>query len=224
MAAAVDVFNRQLHPDETKWIKDNAWRYAQQKGISQAAAEKALGQQAYRQAQDGATGPWDPEASTFLKQAHGMLPTDPGCPACGPGYMFQATAAQKANSDMYADSLPQTADFYARNGIQIPTAQQAAAGTQRGSDILDKATAGTLLAPVAAASAALAGLAPAVAAWALANPVAATNAGVITADVAAQVASGAVTPGTVAESMAVKVGARGASEAYNIANASKLAE
>jgi filamentous hemagglutinin len=72
--------------------------------------------------------------------------------------------------------------------------------------------------------AALAGLAPALAAWVLANPVAATNAGVVTADVAAQIASGAVTPGTVAESMAVKGGAVGANggEAANAINGVKL--
>lgn len=61
-----------------------------------------------------------------------------------------------------------------------------------------------------AASAALAGLAPTLTTWVLANPVAATNAGVITADVAAQIANGAVTPVTVAESMGGKVGAAGA--------------
>jgi filamentous hemagglutinin len=213
---SVDVFNRQVHPTEAQWIKDNSKRFAQQQGISEKEAEKRLGQQAYRQVQDGAAGTWDADASTFLKQPHGMLAADPNCPTCGPGYMFQATAAQKANADMYANLLPQTVDFYARNGIQTPTPQQAAAGTQRGSNARDIATTQSLLAPVAAASAALAGLSPAVAAWALANPVAATNAGVITADVAAQIASGAVTPGTVAELMVVNTGNVAASGALEV--------
>lgn len=56
----------------------------------------------------------------------------------------------------------------------------------------------------------VAGLGPALATWVLTNPVAATNAGIITADVAAQIASGAVTPTTIVESGAVKAGVVGA--------------
>ena len=113
---------------------------------------------------------------------------------------------------MYASTLPQTADFYSKNGVKIPTPQQVAAGAQRDSAIRDSATTRTLLAPVVAASTAIGGLGPTLATWVLANPVAATNAGIITADVGAQIASGAVTPTTVTESVAVKTTPKGVSE------------
>jgi len=92
----VDANNRQLHPTEAQWIKDNASRYAKQKGMSEAQAENALAQQAFRQVQAGATGVWDAEASVFLSQAHGMLAADPNCPSCGPGYRFGVRSCNHA--------------------------------------------------------------------------------------------------------------------------------
>ena len=68
----IDANNRQLHPTETQWIKANAKRYADKKGISEADAGKQLS------------------------------PIDPAFANSGPGYMFYATPAQKANSEMYA--------------------------------------------------------------------------------------------------------------------------
>ncbi|WP_296227080.1 hemagglutinin repeat-containing protein [Ralstonia sp. UBA689] len=129
----VDRFNRQLHPDEQKWIKDNAKRFAQQQGISEQDAEQRLAQQGFRQVQNGVGGAWDPAASTFLEQAHAMLAPDSSCPSCGPGYMFQATAAQKANADMYASFLPQDRRnfFYMQNGLTQPTSQQLASANAK---------------------------------------------------------------------------------------------
>ncbi len=77
---AVDANNRQLHPDETRWIKDNAKRFAKQQGISEQEAEARLGQQAFRQVQFGASGTEDAAARSFLGQAKGMLAADPACP------------------------------------------------------------------------------------------------------------------------------------------------
>lgn len=46
---AVDTNNRQLHPKEVDWIKQNAKRFAQQQGISEQEAERRLAQQAFRE-------------------------------------------------------------------------------------------------------------------------------------------------------------------------------
>jgi DNA-binding transcriptional LysR family regulator len=43
-------YNRQLHQDETKWIKANAKRFAQQQGITEQEAESRLAQQTFRHA------------------------------------------------------------------------------------------------------------------------------------------------------------------------------
>ncbi|MFN4065301.1 MAG: DUF637 domain-containing protein [Parazoarcus communis] len=48
-AQRVDYYNRQLHPDESKWIKDNAKRFAQEQGISEEEATQRLTQQALRE-------------------------------------------------------------------------------------------------------------------------------------------------------------------------------
>jgi len=123
-ALNTEMFNRQLHPDETKWIKDNAKRFAQQLGISEQEAEQRLAQQAARQVQNGMPGQEDAQSRAFLSQAKGMLAADPSCPSCGPGYMFYATPEQKANPNMYANTLSQTETFYRENNISQPTPQQ----------------------------------------------------------------------------------------------------
>ncbi|WP_208452834.1 hypothetical protein, partial [Burkholderia gladioli] len=92
----VDRFNRQLHPDETNWIKDNAAKYATQKGISIDQAVSELTAQANRQVQNGSPGAWDQNVSVFLNQAHGMLPADGNS---GPGYMFYAPPRPKGERE-----------------------------------------------------------------------------------------------------------------------------
>ncbi|TPQ34681.1 TNT domain-containing protein [Cupriavidus pinatubonensis] len=52
VASVVDANTRQLHPDEAKYIKDNAAKYAAQQGISQDQAEAELTRQALRQDDD----------------------------------------------------------------------------------------------------------------------------------------------------------------------------
>ena len=142
-AYSVDINNRQLHPAETKLIKDHAKEYAAQKGISVADAEKKLAEQAFRQVQFGAPGSWDAEASAFLtglaKYSQGQnLPIDPAFPQAGPGYYFQATPEQKANAAIYLNEVvrsPQALQFYRDNKIQQPTIAQivAAAGKDQNS-------------------------------------------------------------------------------------------
>ncbi len=39
---SVEANNRQLHPEETRWIKDHAKRFARQMGISEQEAERRL--------------------------------------------------------------------------------------------------------------------------------------------------------------------------------------
>ncbi len=124
---SVDANNRQLHPEETKWIKDHARHFAQQQGISEQEAERRLAQQAFRQVQLGASGAEDSQARSFLGQAKGMLAADPSCAGCGPGYLFYAPPHQKANTGMYANQVvsdPTSLEFYGKNGITQPSSKQ----------------------------------------------------------------------------------------------------
>uniref|UniRef100_UPI0035DE905D CdiA family toxin C-terminal domain-containing protein n=1 Tax=Streptomyces virginiae TaxID=1961 RepID=UPI0035DE905D len=72
-AAASDMYNRQLHPDEGLWIKKNAKRYAEQQGIPLAQAEAELTGQAQRQADSAAAESYveNQNARAFLSQMTG---------------------------------------------------------------------------------------------------------------------------------------------------------
>ncbi|MFM0500964.1 hypothetical protein [Paraburkholderia caffeinilytica] len=67
-------YNRQLHPDQQKWIKDNAAAFVKQQGITVGQANNELTAQADRQVQNGSAGAWNQSASAFLGQAHDMPP------------------------------------------------------------------------------------------------------------------------------------------------------
>ncbi|WP_350260404.1 hemagglutinin repeat-containing protein [Paraburkholderia bonniea] len=111
----VDRFNRQLHPEEEKWISEKEAAYAKKYGLTPEQAHNELTMQANLQVQNGSPGTWNQRASAFLGQAHGMLPADG---ASGPGYMFYATPDQKANPNMYAG-------YYANGGdLNQPSTQQ----------------------------------------------------------------------------------------------------
>ncbi|MBL0419251.1 hemagglutinin repeat-containing protein [Ramlibacter sp. AW1] len=137
---AVDLNNRQLHPREIDWIKQNARRFAQQHGISEEAAEQRLAQQAFKQVQVGVEGEWDVPAQAFLRQSGPqLLPYDAMNPALDQGRMFHATPSERADPLMYqreSQATPELQAFHERNGIKQPTSQQVAAtanldGTQR---------------------------------------------------------------------------------------------
>ncbi|WP_146187760.1 hemagglutinin repeat-containing protein [Limnohabitans sp. T6-5] len=167
-----DMNNRQLHPTEVKWIKDNAKRYAQQQGVSEAEAEKQLAQQAFRQVQFGVEGATDVSAQAFLKQAgNQQLPGDSNVPGQNVGYMFYATPAQKADPSMYAQAVvsdPQALAFYAKQGLVQPSTANLLAAAQKDSKVrgaLGTATAG-------AGALAVGVTMPAAASWCLSNPVA----------------------------------------------------
>jgi hypothetical protein len=125
------------------------------------------------------------------------------------GYMFQAPAEQKADAGMVANYLPQTAPFYIKNGIRIPSAPEIAIATQRSNTIRDTAAALTKLAAVASGATALVGLSPTLLTWALGHPAEATSLGMITTETAAAIQSGAITPALVMEAGAVKAGVTG---------------
>jgi len=137
-AYSVDINNRQLHPTETAWIKSNAQKFADKLGISETEAEKRLADQAFRQVQFGAAGSEDADARAFLRTAGGqLLPTDSANPSAGPGYMFYATPAQRANATMYVSAVvnsPQALQFYRQNNIKQPTVAQIAAASGRDQD------------------------------------------------------------------------------------------
>ncbi len=98
-ALTADLYNRQLHPDEKKWIDENEASYAKKYGLTLEQARDELTTQANLQVQNGSPGPWNQRASEFLGHAHGMLPADGNS---GPGYMFYATPEQKVDPNMYA--------------------------------------------------------------------------------------------------------------------------
>lgn len=106
-------FNRQLHPNEQKWIGEKEVAYAKKYGLTAEQAHEKLTTQANLQVQNGSPGTWNQRASKFLGQAHGMLPANGDN---GPGYMFYATPEQKANQSMYAG-------YYVNGvGLNLPTA------------------------------------------------------------------------------------------------------
>ena len=197
-ASSIDINNRQLHPTEIQWIKNNARRFADQQGISEAEAETRLSQQAYRQVQFGSGGSEDAASRAFLRTAgNQLLPADPLDLSAGPGYMFYATPAQRADATMYLSSAAYNIDFYNRNGLQIPSQNQiqtAALTDAQSRYYLNNAT---KTAAGASAAFALVGLAPSTLIWALSNPEAATITGVISAETATAIATGAVNPGMV---------------------------
>ncbi|WP_309477101.1 hemagglutinin repeat-containing protein [Trinickia acidisoli] len=158
-ALGADLYNRQLHPDEQQWIKDHAGDFAKLRGISVDAAVQELTAQADRQVQNGSPGAWDQNASAFLDQAYGLLAVDPSCPSCGPGYMFYATPAQKADPNMYAGYYPNGAELNMPSAHAITTSasRDQANRNLMGAGVIAGATGAALLvgAPVAASIGAL---------------------------------------------------------------------
>lgn len=200
---AVDANNRQLHPDEAKWIKDNAKRFAKQQGISEQEAETRLGQQAFRQVQFGASGIEDAAARNFLGQTKGMLAADPACPDCGPGYLFFATPTQKANTGMYATKVlsdPDALDFYGKNSRGQPSAQQTQDGARRDAEIRSTIANATIGAASAAASLTV----PPALSWCLTNPVACNRIVIAGGEIAAGEALGPAGLGVVGTLSTVK--------------------
>jgi filamentous hemagglutinin len=133
----VDAFNRQLHPDERQWIKDNAGRYAKQYAVSVDQAISELTTQANLQVQNGSAGSPNANAEMFLRQAHGLLPADGNS---GPGYMFQATEAQRADVNMYSH-------YYADGeGLNVPSKEDVQRVTDYRQGVNNKMAGGTIAA------------------------------------------------------------------------------
>ena len=134
-----------------------------------------------------------------------MLPADPVTPGLGVGHLFFATPEQKNNPLMYVDSLIVYADFYRKNDIRIPSAQQIAIAAAKDSQQRDRIAQLTVGASAVSGLVVLAGTAPALAGWILANPDKAVQTGLITAETGAAIASGAITPGSVTEGLTTGV-------------------
>ncbi|WP_155646920.1 hypothetical protein, partial [Burkholderia territorii] len=149
--AAVDRFNRQLHPEEKKWISEKVAVYAKKYGLTVEQAHNELTTQANLQVQNGSPGSWNQRAYDFLKQAHGMLPADGNS---GPGYMFYATPEQKADIGMYSQYYPNGAGMNAPGGQTIANSvnREQANRNQMGGATIAVATGGALIvgAPIAA--------------------------------------------------------------------------
>ena len=189
----VDINNRQLHPTEIQWIKENAKRYAAQQGISEVEAEQTLAAQAYRQVEFGAEGgssSWDASAQAFLKTAGQQALPDGG-------YMFYATPSQRANSMMYIFSRVTDTEFYPSNGLSQPSVADINEAAERDRQIRSNLSAATSSAAVASATIALVGLAPTALVWVMTHPIEAVTAGVISAETGAAITSGAVSPSSI---------------------------
>lgn len=147
-SAVTDRFNRQLHPDEKRWINEKEASYAKKYGLTPEQARDELTTQANLQVQNGSPGQWNQRAAEFLRQAHGMLPADG---SSGPGYMFYATPDQKANPKMYEG-------YYAHGeGLNQPKPGDIAKSVGRENAYRDAFTKGTWGAAGGAATIALAG-------------------------------------------------------------------
>lgn len=200
---SVDANNRQLHPTEVQWIRQNARRFAQQQRISEEEAEKRLAQQAFRQVQFGASGSEDSPARTFLSQAKEMLGADPHCTSCGPGYVFFTTPEQKFNADMYATQVmsdPKVLDFYGENGISQPTSQQIQVNVNKDASVRSKIAGATLGAAAAATSLTV----PPALSWCLTNPVACNRIVIAGGEIAAADALGPAGLGVLGTASGVK--------------------
>ncbi|PCE30721.1 hemagglutinin [Burkholderia ubonensis subsp. mesacidophila] len=144
----VDRFNRQLHPEEKKWINESESAYAKKYGLTLEQAHNELTTQANLQVQNGSSGTWNQRASDFLSQAHGMLTADGNS---GPGYMFYATPEQKANVEMYAKYYPNGV------GMNVPGGQAITDSVSREQAYRDAYAKGTLGAAAGAVTIAVGG-------------------------------------------------------------------
>ncbi|KAK3824323.1 MAG: hemagluttinin repeat-domain-containing protein [Linnemannia elongata] len=115
---------------------------ARRLSITEEQANEVLATQANLQVQSGSPGTWNEKASTFLGQAHGMLPEEGNS---GPGYMFYAVPNQKANPNMYAG-------YYGnKTELNIPASNDIIASVDRESLLREKYTKATLGAAATAA-------------------------------------------------------------------------
>ncbi len=155
-ASNADLYNRQLHPDEKKWISENEAAFAKQYGITPEQAHDELTMQANLLVQNGSPGQRSERADRFLKNAHGLLPADGDS---GTGFMFYATVAQRANPEMYAGYY---ADGVGLNRPADADVAQSVGYTQAYQDVYTKLTfgaaAGAALVAVAGPVAALTGV------------------------------------------------------------------
>ncbi|XHO07535.1 hypothetical protein ACEQUB_p00782 (plasmid) [Ralstonia syzygii] len=114
----VDRYNRQLHPDEQKWIKDNAKQFARQQGITEDQAIERLSQQALKQVDylwraqlsDGD----DTAAKAFLGGSQQTFSNQLGQQQ----KLFTATDQQVLRPEMFADTAdPKFYQRYVQSGI-----------------------------------------------------------------------------------------------------------
>ena len=202
------VNNRLLHTEEILFIKNNAEKFAEEQGISVAEAEKRLANQAYLQVQAGMNKEaekddswlsslfgstpenWDSSAYRFIKKSgiqNKILESKNGEVVTA----FYADSSQKTNTYMFGETLVDNIDFYQRNGLTIPTADKVDAWSERYHKVSDKMKVGVIAAPIVAAAPLVAALGPELAAWTLSNLNKATEMGIISAETAAEIVTGA---------------------------------
>ncbi|WP_230586876.1 VENN motif pre-toxin domain-containing protein, partial [Ralstonia solanacearum] len=113
-----EQFNRQLHPDEQKWIRDHAKEFARQQGISEDQAIERLSQQAAKQVDylwraqlsDGD----DAAAKSFLSSSKPTFTN----PLGEQQKLFTATDQQLLRPEMFADTAdPKFYQRFVQSGI-----------------------------------------------------------------------------------------------------------
>lgn len=119
---------------------------------------------------------------------------------------FFATPAQKSDVAMYANALPATVDIYIKAGLRaLPDANAIAAASAKDAQARELLSKFTLGAGAASGVIALASVSPALLTWALTNPDKAVQIGLVTAETGAGIASGAITPVSVAAGLEQKI-------------------
>ena len=105
-ASVADMYNRQLHPDEGIWIKNNAQRYADKQGISIGQAQAELTGQAQRQGDSAAAERYAENASAreFLAEMTGTQ---------GAGFVYFDGKADGSydNQILFAGGIKEDADL-----------------------------------------------------------------------------------------------------------------
>ncbi|WP_318656846.1 DUF637 domain-containing protein, partial [Pseudomonas capsici] len=125
VAGMADQYNRQLHPHEEKWLKDNAKKFAETLGITEQEAMERLSRQALKdvdylwraQLADGD----DHAAKVFLSSAGQTFVNDLGVPQA----LFSTNGQQLFRPEMFADTADRT--FY-RQFVQSGISRELSSG------------------------------------------------------------------------------------------------
>lgn len=123
-SADADMYNRQLHPTEIQWIKDNAQDFADKEHISEKEAEQRLTQQALknidRNWKELLGGEADEDALAYLSDIEDTFTNE----IDDQQKLFTAVGNQANRPELYADTASDNLDFYQQNAVPGTTNNQ----------------------------------------------------------------------------------------------------